>query len=130
MRSIKQTSNSQKVLLWNGVLNIWRKLTGEHPSGSVILTIKIIFRHGRSTVNLQRIFRTRSYKSMFWGLLLNGSDLTKTTNIFNSVNHYYYFVYFKMVSEIEMFNDANILQSMAPKHFKKNVQKEVFCRQS
>ena len=29
-----------------------------------------------------------------------------------------------MVSKIEMFNDANILQSMVPKHFKKNVQKE------
>ena len=67
---------------------------------------------------------------MFWGLLLNSSDLIKTTNIFNSVNYYYYFAYFKMVSEIEMFNDASILQSMAPKHFKKNVQKEVFCRQS
>ena len=62
-------SSHPEVFLENGVLKICSKFTGEQPYPSVI-SIKLL-RHGCSSVNLLRIFRTPFLKNTSGRLLLN-----------------------------------------------------------
>ena len=67
-------SNSSKVFLWKGVLEICSKFTGEHPcrimiwkSKSNFFEIKLLL--GRSPVNLMHVFRTPFHKNILARML-------------------------------------------------------------
>ena len=90
-------SSHPEVFLRKGVLEIWRKFTGEHPCRSVILKklqsnfIEIAFRHECSFVNLLYIFRTPFLKNnsrwlfllFVWWPVRNEQHHTKTYNWWN-----------------------------------------------
>ena len=70
-------SSCPEVSLGKGVLKISSKLTGEEPCRSAISIkllsnfVKIVLRHGYSSVNLLHIFRTLFLKNTCGRLLLN-----------------------------------------------------------
>ena len=70
-------SSPPDVFLGKGVLKIYNKCTGEHPSQSEISIklicnfIEIALRHGCAPVNLLHIFWTPFYKNTYGGLLLD-----------------------------------------------------------
>ena len=109
-------SSPPNVFLWKSVLKICSKLTGKHPSRSVIL-IKLLCNfneialwHGCSLVNLLNIFKTRFPKNTFGGLLLmltfntKAYYISKRNYVGKKVLYFWLFV-FKQLNLIDKYHE-------------------------
>ena len=92
-------SSRPEMFLGNGVLKIYRKITGEHQCRSVI-SIKLLctfidirLRLGCSPINLLYIFRTPFPQNTYRGLLLHKSALFKTNH--KDIRFTFYFILLK-----------------------------------